>query len=291
MSQTSTPIFDRPVTEVIRSRNSARTYNGKPLTEEHRARLNAYMEDLQERANLGLRLRLIDSDIALRESGARLGTYGVIKGASSFIVPAVTADTSEIEWFGYWFEHLILFAASLGLGTCWMAMTLNRNAFAKAVALEKPEILPIVTPVGYSKNGLRPIDGIFRLAARSWSRKDWQEIFFDGDFSKPLKETAAGDYAEALETLRLAPSASNHQPWRVVKENDTFHFWLQRTKGYRDKYDYDIQRLDVGIAMCHFELTLREQGIDGAWVRHQLPPVMLPADTVYIISWERASKS
>ena len=29
----------------------------------------------------------------------------------------------------------------------------------------------------------------------------------------------------------------------------------------------DLQRVDIGVAMCHFELTAREQGLAGEWVK------------------------
>jgi len=59
--------------------------------------------------------------------------------------------------------------------------------------------------------------------------------------------------------VRIAPSASNKQPWRIVKIEGAWHFFLERTKGYGDGIIFkllklaDIQRLDMGIAMCHFE--------------------------------------
>jgi len=62
---------------------------------------------------------------------------------------------------------------------------------------------------------------------------------------------AAGRYLDPLEMLRLGPSASNRQPWRVVKEpgREIFHLYLRRSKGY-DKLikAVDLQRLDMGIS-------------------------------------------
>jgi len=34
----------------------------------------------------------------------------------------------------------------------------------------------------------------------------------------------------------------------------------------------DLQRVDMGIAMCHFELAVREAGIEGRWVTDQPLP-------------------
>lgn len=283
--ETDNQIFTQPIENVIRSRYSVRTYMDRPLTSEHRQQLNQYINDLQTQSDIGVRLKLVDSDIALHETGARLGTYGVIKGASSFIVSAIDKNTRNIESFGYCFEKLVLFAASIGLGTCWMASTFKRGAFEKAIELTSDEIMPIITPIGYSKNESHTIETLFRMAARSNTRKKWNEIFFNRDLTKPMTENEAGKYAAALEMLRLAPSASNKQPWRILKENDSFHFYLHRTRGYGDRYGYDIQRIDIGIAMCHFELTLLEQGIFGRWC-HQRPNLHIESkDMIYVGSW------
>jgi len=65
-----------------------------------------------------------------------------------------------------------------------------------------------------------------------------------------------------LEMVWLGPSASNKQPWRVLKANEVLHFYLQYTASY-EKMPYDIQRCDMGIAMAHFELTMDELGVGG----------------------------
>jgi hypothetical protein len=55
-------------------------------------------------------------------------------------------------------------------------------------------------------------------------------------------------------------------------EDSHFHFHQHRTYGYMPgspKFMIlgiaDPQRLEIGIAMCHFELTSRELGLDGNW--------------------------
>jgi hypothetical protein len=92
--------------------------------------------------------------------------------------------------------------------------------------------------------------------------------------------------------VRWAPSASNKQPWRIVRNENAFHFYLSRTKGYGKGSllfsllrIVDLQRVDLGIAMCHFELTARELGFAGRWAV-QDPDIAKPDDrTEYIVSW------
>jgi hypothetical protein len=108
----------------------------------------------------------------------------------------------------------------------------------------------------------------------------------------PLRKNDVAEYAKALEMVRLGPSASNKQPWRIVKHNGFWRFYLRRTPGYREDLIKrildlcDLQRLDMGIAMCHFELTARELGLEGEWVVETDLDTNHDELTEYIVSWE-----
>jgi len=50
----------------------------------------------------------------------------------------------------------------------------------------------------------------------------------------------------------------------------------------------DLQRVDLGIAMCHFELVAREAGLGGSWVVAD-PGLALPAPGIeYTATWREA---
>ena len=40
-----------------------------------------------------------------------------------------------------------------------------------------------------------------------------------------------------------------------------FHFYEKRDRGYIGEKTGDLQKIDVGIALCHFAMGLEEQGI------------------------------
>ena len=92
--------------------------------------------------------------------------------------------------------------------------------------------------------------------------------------------------------VRIGPSASNKQPWRIVRQDQFWRFYLQRTPGYREDpikriLDLcDLQRLDMGIAMCHFELSARELGLMGKWLIEEDINKSPDALTEYVVSWE-----
>jgi hypothetical protein len=84
----------------------------------------------------------------------------------------------------------------------------------------------------------------------------------------------------------MAPSASNKQPWRIIKGKDqnAFHFYLKRTPGYENIIkDIKLQNVDMGIAMCHFELSAEELGLKGDW--SVTDPQIKPNGMEYIVSW------
>ena len=106
---------------------------------------------------------------------------------------------------------------------------------------------------------------------------------FDGAFDKPLTREAAGVLVDALEAVRLAPSAVNKQPWRVVLSGNRAHFYENRSRGYNDG-EWDIQKIDMGIALCHFEVAAKDTG-KSAVLEISDPGIVSPADTVYIASF------
>ncbi len=148
--------------------------------------------------------------------------------------------------------------------------------------------MPAISPLGSVTPKRSVTDSLIRWSAGSRNRRPWDELFFDRDLNTALTESAAGRYREPLEMLRLAPSASNQQPWRVVKEpsKDILHLYLRRSLGY-DKLvkAVDLQRLDMGIAMSHFELTARKVGLHGRWEHRTSPLGQPPERTDYVGSW------
>ena len=150
----------------------------------------------------------------------------------------------------------------MGIGTTWIAGTMDRAAFEKAMELEDGEVMPCVSPLGYPAKKMSLRESMMRKGIKADTRMKFEELFFDGSFDRPLTGDKAGKLAEALEGVRLAPSAVNKQPWRAVVCGDKVHFFEKRTKGYVSPDGWDIQKIDMGIALCHFELAAKESGLE-----------------------------
>ena len=118
-------------------------------------------------------------------------------------------------------------------------------------------------------------------------RKEWNQLFYHHDFQTALTKEDAKELAFPLEMVRLGPSASNKQPWRIVQSDQTCHFYEYKEPKYSDRFSYDIQRVDIGIAAAHFDLAVKEKGIKGNFVLDARPDLSLPENMEYVCSWIR----
>jgi nitroreductase len=275
----------------IKERISHRSYVNKPLSKEHRETINSFINKQSENPyTIPIRFNLINIK---DNQPVKLGTYGVIKGAQTFLAGSVISDGDDdaLIAYGYSFEKIIIFAQSLGLGTCWLGGTFSRGSFAKAVHLKEHEIIPCISPIGIPHEKRTFLELAMRTAARSAKRKPWHKIFYLNNFDTPLRKEQAGDFAEVLNMVQIAPSASNKQPWRIIYDADhtRFHFYLHTLNGYvGNKLGFRIQKIDIGIALYHFEAAAAQLGFQGK-LDVKDPDIFIPPDPSgvksYMITW------
>ncbi|MFL7794644.1 MAG: nitroreductase family protein [Anaerolineae bacterium] len=283
--------FSKPMTELIQQRFSCRDYSKAPI-EAKKQKLLAEFIAANQTGPFGspTRFELAAATEADRKALRGLGTYGFIKNPMGFILGAMGEGEKNLEDFGYAMERIILCATDLGLGTCWLGGSFTKSRFAKKIAAGKEERVPAVTSVGYSARA----HSIRQMFSQNAHRYTWDTLFFDQAFGRPLSQDESSTYTVPLEAVRMGPSASNKQPWRIVKDGDAYHFYIQRTKGYGpDSLAFkllnvdDMQRLDAGIAMCHFELMASESGLTGMWQINE-PAIEKPDEmTKYVTSWRQ----
>ena len=273
--------LNKSVIENIKARYSCRSYDSKPLKKELEKKLCDYIESINKGIRINARFIFVTNN-AGDETPVKLGTYGMIAGATNFIIGICDKSEQSHVDFGYLFEKIILFVTDLDLQTCWLGGTFNRNEFTQKCNLKENEYIAIVCPVGVKKQRPRLFDNAVRSLVGANNRKPATELFFDQNLSNPLDLTSIGEYETALEMIRLGPSASNKQPWRIIKNNDGYDFYLNRTKKYPMGL-FDMQKNDIGIAMCHFELTAKELGLKGEWINIKEKNKI--NDLEYLITW------
>ena len=240
--------------KLVRERRSVRTFDGRELAAEDKEKLCAFIETIDNPYALPIEFKL------LPEMGCP-----VVVGTDLYI-GAKMKETSHLnEAFGYSFEKFVLYAQSLGIGTVWIGGTMDRGAFEKAMALSEDEVMPCVSPLGYPAKKMSVRERMMRKGVKADSRFPFGKIAFRSSFDTPLTIEAAGKLFLPIEMVRLAPSAVNKQPWRIVVADDIVHFYLQRSKSFNGGR-IDMQKIDMGIALCHFELTAKEQGTSTEFV-------------------------
>jgi len=288
--------LSKPVTQIIPQRFSCRTYLPSPIEEAQRKILAEAAESMRAGPRgTAVRLRLVASTPSDTGALRGLGTYGFVRGASGFIVGAATVGEGWLEDYGYAMEELVLLATDLGVGTCWLGGSFTRSSFSRVIGAGAAERVPAAPALGVVSDPEAARNGVIRRRVGGDRRLPWESLFSSERFGVPLTPEAAGPFSTPLEMVRLGPSASNKQPWRIVRDGRCWHFFLQRTPGYsgglagRLLKVEDIQRVDIGIAMCHFELAAREFGLPGAWAV-RAPHIGTTDPLVeYAVTWEPLS--
>ena len=273
--------FQESIIDIIQRRTSSRTYEQKEIDPIAYQKLDAYIAEINASNQIKGNFLLAKMNETDAEKPQKLGTYGVITGASSFIIGTVDKDEKDAVTFGYLFEKIVLCATNLGIQTCWLGGTFKKSDFEKSVVIPENESIVMVSPIGYKKEKRRLFESAMRAVISADKRKPWSELFFEADHT-PMNEGLAGAYAVPFEMVRLGHSASNKQPWRIIHDQDRFDFFLARTKGYGSP-NFDMQMNDMGIAKCHFELTAKELGLSGSW--KEVSDIKGYEDWEYTFSW------
>ena len=219
--------------ELIKTRRSVRTFDGRALTDEDREKLSAFPETIRNPFDLPVRFVFLSA----KENGL---SSPVISGEPMYVMAAVPKVPHGEEWIGG---------------------TMNRGTFEKAAGIKPGERMCCVSPLGYPAKRMSIKEFAMRKGVKADARKEPGQLFFEGSFGTPL--TAADPLIrDALEAVRYAPSAVNHQPWRIVRIGNAYHFYEKHDRGYISEAVGDMQKVDMGIALSHFELAAKEKGYD-----------------------------
>lgn len=265
------------ITELIKARRSVRTYDGRAVEESTREQLCSFAQDIRNPFNIPVEFKFLDA----KKDGL---SCPVVSGTELYAAGKIKNLPDANVAFGYSFEEFVLYAQLLGLGTVWLGGTMNRTAFEQAMALSEDEMMPCATPIGYTAKKMTMRESMMRKAIKADERMPFEELFFDGSFDTPLTKEKADKFAKPLEMVRLAPSAVNKQPWRVVVVDNTAHFYLKRSKGFGHEGKLDMQMIDMGIALCHFALTAKEKKLSAEFVKKD-PKIASDFEVEYIASY------
>jgi nitroreductase len=281
--------------DIIKTRVSCRTFENLPITQDLMDKMTEFIgSNINPPFGSKAEFQIIYTpDI---KDKLKIGTYGFINGAQYFIIGKIKKGQRDLEDYGYLMEKIILYATSLSLGACWLGGTFTKDSIIKIINLTDDETCPAISPLGYKAEKRGLLEQSLRKMAGSDNRIPFTELFFEESLDTPLVHDNSNPYIIPLEMVRLAPSASNKQPWRIIKEigKNIFHFYIIRPNNYEKTKGVsiltkllkvaDLQRVDIGIAMSHFEISCNELGLNGHWEESSTNKIINGAQ--YIVTWQ-----
>ena len=262
------------VMNIIKSRKSVRTYDERPVSSEHRKMLEEYTKEITNPFEIPVEFVFMDA------KEHRLSS-SVLAGESLYVAGIVEKKSYADVAFGYTFEKLVLYAWSLGIGTVWIGGTMKREDFEKAAGLKNGFMMPCISPLGYPAKKRSLKETMMRKGVGADNRIEAEKLFFESTWENPLKDE--GDMSDVLEAVHWAPSAVNRQPWRIILKDDIYHFYEKKDRGYVNENTGDLQRIDVGIALCHFTMGLENKGKQYE-ISISDPGMEIPSNAEYIVS-------
>lgn len=234
--------------KAINERCSRRAFLPKPL--EHADQLRERMEIYNQQS--GLHMRLVENDQDVMK-GISAG-YGLFSGVRHFFAMAGKQRELNLnEKAGYWGERLVLDATLLGLGTCWVGGTFHKEICEEKIGLLPDEELVCIILVGEVPKQKTMKEHMVRLAVHH-AKKPIDELYTAEDMTV--------DFLKGMRAVQKAPSALNRQPVHFLYRGRTVFPQVSDPNG--------IQRVDMGIAMLHFEIGSRSDcqfgEIDGHYM-------------------------
>ncbi|MBE6254184.1 MAG: nitroreductase [Prevotella sp.] len=237
------------IQEAIEARHSVRAYKDQPLSEEVVKVLEEKIVKLNREGQLHIQL-------ILNEPKAFQGTiakYGKFRNANNYLVMAGRRADDLDERVGYYGEHLVLLAQTLGLNTCWVGLSYSK--VPGTYVLGEDEKIVCYIAIGYGEtqgvsHKIKAIDQVSRSAVRTLGS------------STDASGATPSWFRRGVEAALLAPTAVNQQKFsfEYLGMKDGRH-QVRAKKGFSL---IGYTQIDLGIAKYHFEIGAGD--VDFDWV-------------------------
>ena len=210
------------ISEAIAARHSVRSYLNRPIPAETVAALQGEIDACNKEG--GLHIQLVTNEP--KAFDGLMAHYGKFSGVQNYIALVGPKSAEPEETLGYYGERIVLKAQTLGLNTCWVAMTFSKGTAKKHITMAGGEKLAVVIALGF---------GATQGAAHK---------------TKPMEAlcTADGDmpvwFRAGMEAAMLAPTAMDQQKFRVSLSDGAVK--IENLGG-------PYSAIDLGIVKYHFE--------------------------------------
>ena len=225
--------------EAIKARHSVRAYKAQPLAEDI---ANVLEKEIEEQNRQGhLHIQLVKNEPKAFQG--KLAKYGKFSNVTNYLVMAGQKAEDLDERIGYYGEHLVLLAQTLGLNTCWVGLSYSK--IPGTYVLEEGEVIKAYIAIGYGETqGVgHKIKTVEKVSNASDITPSW--------------------FRKGVEAALLAPTAVNQQKFffEYVSARDSKSAQVIAKRSFSL---IGYTQLDLGIAKYHFEVGAGKDNFE--WV-------------------------
>ena len=152
--------------------------------------------------------------------------------APHYLIVSGEGDARDLESCGFLFQQLMLWLNAHEIGSVWLGV-----AKEKRHARQRHDLITIA--FGKPKGSIRRDESAF--------------------IRKPMAEITNDPHDRCIQAARLAPSGLNLQPWYWEKEQGRVLLYKQKLR-FPYSLVYTKRHVDLGIALCHYALAMKEEG-------------------------------
>ena len=215
--------------EAIKARHSVRAYKAQPLTEDIVKVLEKEIEEQNRQGHLNIQLVKNEP----KAFQGKLAKYGKFSNVTNYLVMAGQKAEDLDERIGYYGEHLVLLAQTLGLNTCWVGLSYSK--IPGTYVLEEGEVIKAYIAIGYGET-----QGVGHKI------KTVEKVSNTSDIT-------ASWFREGVEAALLAPTAVNQQKFFFeyipARDNQPAQVVAKRNFSL-----IGFTQMDLGIVKYHFEV-------------------------------------
>ncbi len=219
------------MSSAIENRVSRRKFEKEPLTGQEKENIIYLINKLNKAS--GLTMAFIEDGSSA--FGKLRKSYGLFTNVRSLILMKGKKNDKDLkEKVGYYGEDSVLAITDLGLGTCWVGGTFDKDE----LTIDSEEELVCVVVVG-------------KVAAPSLTEKMVRSAMHRK--VKSMEERIISDWPlpqwvqNGMKAVLFAPSAKNTQKVMFKYENNILSAQIAD--------DYSMDLIDLGIAKKHFEIA------------------------------------
>lgn len=214
---------------IIFRRKSIRDYDLTPLDERTLGKIQDELNSLKPLyENIETDLRIISQDDVNQR---------MMKKAPHYIAAFSESKEGYKTNIGFMLQQMDLFFSAKGIGSCWQGIPKPSKDVLKSSQLE----FVILMAFGWSKVPLH------RKSIMQFKRKPLQK----------MSDMDDNEANELLEVVRLAPSATNSQPWFLKGDKHIIHVYSLKPNIIRAIILKRYIPIDIGIALYYLEVAAR----------------------------------